>query len=282
MVLVGVIRIDTADDERLAGFRNVPDQELLSRHGLFVAEGRLVVKRLLVFSQCETRAVLVTDPAFTSLQETLSTRPALPVYIVPQEVMNGIAGFNVHRGCLALGVRPPARGWRIVSAHARRLVVLERVGDPDNVGTIFRQAAAFGADGVLLQSACADPLYRKTIRTSMGASLIVPYAAAEPWPALLKDLRDAGWATIAMTPNGDATRLREVAADVTGQPVALVLGHEGDGLTREAMEACSHRARIPMAAGIDSLNVAMAAGIALYEMGPGIPTPFHTSTPQRR
>ena len=262
---MGVIRIDTLDDERLSEFRNVPDPELVARHGLFVAEGRLVVRRLLD-SGLEARAVLVTEPALASLQDALVTRPALPVFVVPQDVMNNVTGFNIHRGCVALGVRPPARGWRDVSATTRRLVVLERVGDADNVGSIFRNAAAFGAGGVLLQSGCADPLYRKAIRTSMAASLTVPYAAAEPWPDMLRGLRAAGWATIAMTPSADAPVLTETAANVTGQPVALVLGHEGDGLTREALDACSHRARIPMAPDVDSVNVATAAAIALYEL----------------
>jgi len=262
---VGVIRIDTLDDERLSEFRNVPDPDLVSRHGLFVAEGRLVVRRLLD-SGLEARAVLATDTALASLQDGLVTHRALPVYVVSQDVMNSVTGFNIHRGCLALGVRPPARDWRDVSATTRRLVVLERVGDADNVGSIFRNAAAFGAGGVLLQSGCADPLYRKAIRTSVAASLTVPYAAAEPWPQMLRDLHHAGWATVGMTPSADAASVRETVAGIASQPVALVLGHEGDGLTREALDACRHRARIPMAADVDSVNVATAAAIALYEL----------------
>ena len=259
------VRIDAIEDERLADFRNVPDPELLARRGLFVAEGRLIVRRLLADPRWDTRAILVTEPALASLRDVLAVRPALPVYVVTQEVMNGAAGFNFHRGCLAIGARPPARNWRDLAISARRIVALERLGDADNVGSIFRSAAAFGADGVLLQSACADPLYRKAIRTSMAASLSMPYAAAEPWPEVLRELADAGWTTIAMTP-ADAPPLRDVAASVAGRPAALVLGHEGEGLTPEAIAACSHRARIPMASGVDSVNVATAAAIALYEM----------------
>lgn len=270
MLRVATIRVGTADDERLAEFRTMTDPDLLTRHGLFVAEGRLVVRRLLVNSRFAARAMLVTDPALASLQDVLVTRPDLPVYVVPQMVMNGVTGFNIHRGCLALGVRPPARDWKEVALGARRLVVLERVGDADNVGSIFRNAAAFGAGGVLLQSSCADPLYRKAIRTSMAASLSVPYASADPWPEVLLALRGAGWATVAMTPMADAPLLKEVGAQVAGRRVALVLGHEGEGLMREAIDACSHRARIQVEAAVDSLNVATAAGIALYEMGSGV------------
>jgi tRNA G18 (ribose-2'-O)-methylase SpoU len=263
---VGVVRIDAIDDERLSAFRSVPDPELLTRLGLFVAEGRLVVRRLLAHSRLETRALLVTEPVLASIGDLVAGRPALNVFVVTQDVMNGVAGFNFHRGCLAIGVRPPARHWREVADAARRIVVLERVGNADNVGAIFRNTSAFGAGGVLLQSDCADPLYRKSIRTSMAASLSIPFAAAEPWPAVLDELRGAGWMTVAMTPAADAS-VRAVAQGFAGSRIAIVLGHEGDGLTPEAIAACTHRARIPMAPGFDSVNVATAAAIALYEMG---------------
>jgi tRNA G18 (ribose-2'-O)-methylase SpoU len=266
-VRVQAIRIDSPDDERLAEFRNVPDPQLLQRLGLFVAEGRLVVTRLLA-SRLETRALLVTDAALASLTSVVVNR-TFPVYVVAQSVMSGVTGFNFHRGCLAVGVRPPARDWREVMRNARRLVILERIGNVDNVGSIFRSAAAFGVDGVLLQTDCADPLYRKAIRTSMAASLTMPYATA-PWPDTLRDLREQGWATVAMTPTADAPLLRHVTANVITRRVAVVLGHEGEGLTPDALTACTHRARIPMTNRVDSLNVATAAAIALYEMGSGV------------
>jgi tRNA G18 (ribose-2'-O)-methylase SpoU len=264
---VGTIRIDSPDDERLSAFRKVPDPLLLARLGLFVAEGRLVVTRLLQ-SGLETRALLLTESALASLGEWLAA-PSFPVYVVPQAVMDSVAGFNFHRGCLAMGVRPAARSWRSVMNGARRLVVIERVGNVDNVGGIFRNAAAFGAGGVLLQQDCADPLYRKAIRTSMAASLTMPYATA-PWPDALHELASEGWATVAMTPATDAPPLRDVAAETRKRTVAIVLGHEGDGLTEHAIRACTHRARIPMEPGVDSVNVATAAAIALYEMGSGV------------
>ena len=286
MLAVDAIRIESADDHRLSEFRNVPNPPLLRQRGLFVAEGRLVVARLLA-SQLEARVLLVTDTALASLQPLLRDR-TFPVYVVSQAVMSGVAGFNFHRGCLAIGVRPPARDWREVVAGsgkqdragelnrdaacprtASRLVVLERIGDVDNVGAIFRNAAAFGVDGVLLQTDCADPLYRKAIRTSMTAVLTMPYATV-PWPDALHELRDCGWATIAMTPSAEASSLRDVTAVLSGRAVAIVLGHEGDGLTAQAMAACTHRARIAMANQVDSVNVATAAAIALYEMGSGV------------
>ena len=257
------IRIGSPDDERLTVFRNVPDPQLLQRLGLFVAEGRLVVARLLA-SRLETRALLVTDAALASLTSVLVDR-TFPVYVVPQSVMSGVTGFNFHRGCLAVGVRPPARDWREVIRDARRLVILERIGNVDNVGSIFRTAAALGVDGVLLQTDCADPLYRKAIRTSMAATLTLPFSHAHAWPDTLTQLANAGWTVAALTPAIDAMPLRDFVSAGASR-IALVVGHEGEGLTRGALEACTHRVRIPTHAAVDSLNVAAAAAIAMYEV----------------
>lgn len=263
---MNVIYVDDPGDSRLSDFRAVSDPELARTRKLFIAEGRLVVERLLVSSELETRAVLVTPSAMKALEEALAVRPAVPVYIVPKHVMDGIAGFNFHRGCLAAGGRPPRAEWRACTAGARRAMVLERVGDADNVGAIFRCAAAFGADAVLLGPSCADPLYRKAIRTSMGAALTIPFADAEPWPATLSDLAADGWAVVALTPAADATPLREFSSATRPLRVALVLGHEGDGLTDAALAACEYHVRIPIRPSVDSLNVATAAAIALYEL----------------
>ena len=234
---------------------------------MFVAEGRLVVRRLLTSTRMRARSVMVTEAARAALADVLPADSPVPIYVVPQPVMNGITGFNMHRGCLAIGERPSPQDWRALAAQARRLVILERVGNADNVGAIFRNAAAFGVDAVLLGPDCADPLYRKAVRTSMAAALTVPFANAEPWPGMLGELRERGSATIALTPSADSPPLREVAARVADRSsVTLVLGHEGDGLTAVAQDACEHRARIPMAHGVDSLNVATAAAVALYEI----------------
>ena len=260
-----VIPIDCANDERLADYRNIPDAELVERRGLFVAEGRLVVRRLLQESPLVARSVMVTDAAAASLGDAADARPDLPVYRVPQAVMDGVAGFNIHRGCLAIGERPPVTAWPALLPGARTVIVIERIGNADNVGGIFRNAMAFGAEAVLLGPACADPLYRKAIRTSMGAALLVPFARAAPWPDALRQLQALGFAVVALTPSADAAPLRHVAAALTGRPIAIVLGHEGEGLTSEALRACDRHARIRMR-GFDSLNVACAAAIALYEV----------------
>jgi tRNA G18 (ribose-2'-O)-methylase SpoU len=270
-----VIPIADPADARLEDYRNIPDAELIERRGIFVAEGRLVVARLLADGRFTTRSLMVTETALHALLAlpalpALLALPALPVYVVPAWMMNAITGFNIHRGCLAIGERRPLPSWRALAAASRRLVVVERVANADNVGAIFRNAAALGADGVLLEATCTDPLYRKAIRTSMGAALRVPYARIEPWPAALRELREAGWSLVALTPSAPQTlETVDVDAGSTGPgrrpaQLALVLGHEGDGLSAEALDACERRARIPMAAGADSLNVATAAAIALY------------------
>lgn len=263
---MNVIYVDDPEDSRLSDFRAVSDPELARTRQLFIAEGRLVVERLLKSRTFETRAVLVTPSAMKALEEALAVHPALPVYIVPKHVMDGVAGFDFHRGCLAAGARPPRREWRACTARARRAVVLERVGDADNVGAIFRSAAAFGGDAVLLGPSCADPLYRKAVRTSIGAVLTIPFADAEPWPSTLNDLAAAGWALVALTPAHDAMPLHDFSSATRPLRVAFLLGHEGDGLTDAALAACEYRVRIPIRRSVDSLNVATAAAIALYEL----------------
>ena len=261
---MNVVHIEDPADERIADYRNIPDPDLMARRGLFVAEGRLVVQRLLVSTRWTARSLLVTSPALAALQPTLGADADVPVFLVNQPVMNVITGFNIHRGCLALGERAPAREWRRLVESAALVVALERLGNADNVGAIFRNAAAFGADVVLLGPACADPLYRKAIRTSMGAALSVPFADARPWPDVLSALRDEGWAVVALSP-ASVVRARDAAAEVAGRRVAIVVGHEGEGLTLGATRVCTHHAAIPMAPGVDSLNAATAAAVALYE-----------------
>jgi len=269
---VPIIRIDDAGDECLADYRGVSDPDLALRSGLFIAEGRLVVRRLLAESRFATRSVLVTEPSLAALADVLEPRSALPVFLASQAVMNEMAGFDIHRGCLAIGERAMPTRWQELAAithhksHITNVVMcLERVANADNVGGVFRCAAAFGAGAVLLDPVSTDPLYRKAIRTSMGAALQVPFARAEPWPEALRELRGLGFAAIAMTPAPAAPSLREVVAAVAGRRVAIVLGHEGDGLTAGALAACELQARIPIEGDVDSLNVAATAAIALYE-----------------
>ena len=262
-----VYAIDDLADARLDEYRNIPDPDLVTRSGLFVAEGRLVVRRLLLESVLQTRSVMVTRNACESLEAAFRARPDVPVYVVPQALIGRITGFNIHRGCLAVGDRPRQAPWLDIAAPATTIVALERVANADNVGGVFRNALAFGVGAVLLDPASTDPLYRKAIRTSMGASLLVPFARMEPWLDALHELRRQGVLLVALTPSAMAAPLRECAVHVRGRRAAIVLGHEGDGLTMAALAACDHHARIPMVSGVDSLNVASAAAIALYALG---------------
>jgi tRNA G18 (ribose-2'-O)-methylase SpoU len=275
MPSVPITRVDDPADERLAVYRNVPDHELLVQGGLFVAEGRLVVRRLIEAHRFAVRSVMVTDAALVPLRELLDTRSELPVYLVPQTLMNGITGFNMHRGCLAIGERLGPPHWRDLMNGAHRAVALERIGNADNVGSIFRSASAFGVDAVLLERNCIDPLYRKAIRTSMGAALTMMYAEAEPWPDVLRQLGRDGWVVMGMTPSPTALPVRPLALTISDRPVVVVVGNEGDGLSEAALDACTHRARIPMTNTVDSLNVATATAIALYEL-------HQLANPQRR
>lgn len=260
-------RVGDFDDPRLDHFRNVPDPTLLSERRLFVAEGRLVVSRLLGSARFAIRSLMLTRTAADAMADALAARPDLPVYEVEQATMNRVAGFNLHRGCLAVGERPDDVEVGAITADARRIVALEGVGNADNVGSIFRNAAALGGDGVLLDRACADPLYRKALRTSMGAALQVPFARTEALVDTLLQCRRAGMQLVALTPASGAPSLREAAASLASARLVIVVGHEGDGLSAEVMDACDLLARIPMHAGVDSLNVATAAAIALYEVG---------------
>jgi tRNA G18 (ribose-2'-O)-methylase SpoU len=268
---VPIIRVDDPGDARIAPYRNVPDPDLLIQNGLFVAEGRMVVRRLIEGQRFSVRSIMVNDAALVPLREVLTTRDELPVYLVSQAVINEITGFNIHRGCLAIAERPRPRAWRDVMRGARRAIALERIANADNVGSVFRSAAAFGVDAVLLERTCTDPLYRKAIRTSMGAALTMPFAEAEPWPDVLIQLAREKWKVVAMTPSRDAPPLSQIAEDVSARPFVVVAGHEGEGLSEAALAACTHHARIPMTraharGNVDSLNVATATAIALYEL----------------
>lgn len=252
------------DDPRLAPFRDVGDAELRRREGLFLAEGRLVVRRLLAESRYRTRAVLVSEAARSALDDVLEARgDALEVLVVPAAWMESLTGFNLHRGCLAIGERGAPLAWRDVANQAARMLVLEGVGNPDNVGGLFRTARAFGVDGVLLGPGTGDPLYRKAIRVSCGAALALPFADATPWPDVLHELVDRSVAVWALTPSSDAVPLHRAVALGVPNRLAVLVGAEGSGLTPASLALASRRVRIPIAPEADSLNVTVAAGIVL-------------------
>jgi tRNA G18 (ribose-2'-O)-methylase SpoU len=263
-----IFTIDDLDDPRVAEYRNLPDPELLRAHGVFIAEGRLVVRYLLTSSRFRIRSVLVSPAALERLRDVLDTQGLLSVYVMPVERLAALVGFNLHRGCLAIGERPPAvpvDTWWQESAASGLVVAAERVGDADNLGALFRNALAFGAGGILLSPGCCDPLYRKSIRVSMGAALRLPHAVDGRWPESLRMMRSSGARVLAMTPHPPARDLDEALAVIgPGTTVVLTVGHEGDGLSDAAIGAADERVRIALLPGVDSLNVATAAGIALH------------------
>jgi tRNA G18 (ribose-2'-O)-methylase SpoU len=266
-----VVRIEDPHDARLADYRHLPDPELLRRGEIFVAEGRLVVRTLLARSAFVTRSVLLTDNAYGSLADVLGPRSSdLSVFVVAEGTIEALTGFNLHRGCLAVGVRPrraSVSGLLGRAPAARRLVVLEQIANADNLGGIFRNAAAFGADGVVLGPGCCDPLYRKTIRVSMGAALWVPFYYAGEWLADLDAIRASGITLAALTPAGTAADIGEWARTRPGR-LALLAGSEGSGLSAAALAHADVALRVRMVPGVDSLNVATATGIALHACFP--------------
>lgn len=268
---MAAITLKDFDDPRVALYRGVRDPALLREHGLFVGEGRLVVRRLLEDGRFPVRSVLVSAAARGDLADLLDARPALDAFVASLDALRGLTGFDLHRGCLALAERPaPEPAAALVSrlGAARLVVVLEEVGDADNVGGVFRNALAFGAGAVLVSPGCCDPLYRKAIRTSMAASLRVPFARVEPWPGGLDLLRRAGFALVALTPSAEARDLAAFARDpARPSRVALLAGAEGPGLSPATLALADAKVRIPMAPGVDSLNLATATGIGLHQLG---------------
>jgi len=266
---MAVERIHSTDDPRVAGYRNLRDGELMRSRGLFVAEGRLVVRRVVEDGRYRVQSMLLNDAALRGLESTIAARGSdVSIYACDAEDLAGIAGYDVHRGCLALVHRRPDTPADELVASAQMLVVLEAVSNADNVGGVFRNAAAFGAGGVLLSPTCCDPLYRKAIRTSMGATLQVPFAraGAEDWPGVLTRVRAAGFTLVALTPREPSEVLEAFAARRRTPRVALIIGTEGAGLTPAVEAAADYRVRIPIGGDVDSLNLATAAGIALYEL----------------
>jgi tRNA G18 (ribose-2'-O)-methylase SpoU len=261
-----VIHRPRADDPRLSDYQHIGDHRWLREQRLFVAEGRLVVERLLSLPAYEIASVAVSPPAFEALQPLLQSLTC-DVFICEADVLQSLTGFNFHRGCLALGRRPGPQAPESFFS-ATRLVALEGVGNPDNVGGIFRAAAALGAGGVVLDPTSADPLYRKAIRTSMGAVLRLPWLRLERWLDDLRRFRAEGFRLVALTPDAAAVTLHEWAAvTLRSDRVMLMLGAEGSGLTPGALDVVDVRVRIPIDSNIDSLNVVVAAGIALERLG---------------
>lgn len=262
-----VIDITDPGDDRVDDFRDLNSvdrrPDLPSGKGLVIAEGVLVAQRMLASRFCP-HALLGTDRRLTELAEDL-LGVDIPFYRASAEVMAEVVGFHLNRGVLAAARRPPELSLAEVLATARTVAVLEGVNDHENLGSIFRNAAGLGVDAVVFGAGCADPLYRRSVRVSMGHALLVPFAKAAHWPRDLEVLRNNGFRLLAMTPDPNAAALAEVVEGMEGDKVAVLVGAEGPGLTETAMRAADARVRIPMSRGTDSLNVATAAALAFYE-----------------
>ena len=261
-----VIDVDDPADPRLDDFRDLNSidrrPDLPTGKGLVIAEGVLVVQRMLV-SRFAPRAMLGTDRRLAELADDLRGVDT-PYYRASAEVMADVVGFHLNRGVLAAAPRPPELTVAEIIEGARTVAVLEGVNDHENLGSIFRNAAGLDVDAVLFGTGCADPLYRRAVRVSMGHALLVPYARAS-WPGDLDTLRDNGFRVLAMTPNPAAATLAEAMTRLAGDRMAILVGAEGPGLTERAMRGSDARVRIPMSRGTDSLNVATAAALAFYE-----------------
>jgi tRNA G18 (ribose-2'-O)-methylase SpoU len=263
--------IEDPSDPRVDDYRAVRDPEWLKRRGRFVVESRAAIQFLLERKDLEVDSMLLTQTAWRELSSSLESRPEIVILVTTPGAMRAIGGYRFHQGALALARRPidGDRARLIGAPSPARLVVLEEVANPDNVGAIFRNALALGAWGVLLSSGCAHPLYRKAIRASTGAALRLPFAFAPDWPRALAELHAAGWCLVALAPDAGAVSIEQAAERLRAEPrVALMLGHEFAGLSARALEAADLRLRIPMQLEVDSLNIAAASAIALHRITP--------------
>ena len=266
-------RIETLDDPRVAVYRNLRDFELRRKQGLFLAEGRENVRCLIERSPLFPDSVFVTDSALEGLRNTLEgLATSVPIFVAEPRVLDAVAGFHLHRGALAAGRAGESPAFEDVlpaDSAPSRIVVVEQVAAADNLGAIFRNAQAFGADAVLLGPRSADPLYRKAIRVSMGATLCLPHAQIAPWPGALDRLRDRGYAILALHPDPRAPGSRSLddLDPAALRRCALVLGAEGTGISAPALHRVDTPVRIGMAPGVDSINVAAASAIALHALG---------------
>jgi tRNA G18 (ribose-2'-O)-methylase SpoU len=260
------IPITDRDDPRIASYLAVRERDLVGREGSFIAEGEVVLRALLSpGARCRAASLLIAENRLARVASLIvDLTDATPVYVAGQAVMDAVVGFHIHRGILAHGVRPadPGAAPLLANLPPRALVMaLFGVSNHDNVGGLFRNAAAFGVDAVLLDAGCCDPLYRKAIRVSVGAALKVPFARLAPGEDALGLLESAGFTPLALSPSGE-TRVADLARP---DRVAVLLGAEGPGLPAHLL-ARAHTVAIPMAAGWDSLNVAAASAVVLHQL----------------
>jgi tRNA G18 (ribose-2'-O)-methylase SpoU len=263
-----VIVITNADDPRIHEYTNLKDVNLRKlmepAQGLFIAESARVIEQALSLGYV-ARSLLLAEPRAQDFADVIALAGPAPVYVAPYDVLKDVTGFHVHRGALAALQRPEQPSVSNILDGARRIVILESIVDHTNVGAIFRTVAALGWDGILITPDCADPLYRRSVRVSMGATLHLPWNRLSSWPQDLDRVRAAGFNIIGLTPDSAAVPMDVFARGVPDR-VAMVLGTEGEGLTTKLAREVDHLVRIPMAEGRDSLNVGAAAAIACWEM----------------
>ena len=264
-----LIPIDDPRDPRVAAYLDIRERDLVGRHGRFVAEGKVVLDLLLSNGRFAAESALILENRLAGLQSILDKAPSdFPVYVAGGEVMDRIAGFHMHRGILAIGTRgEPVPAEILVETLPRRslAVVLVGISNHDNMGAIFRNAAAFGADAVLLDRTCCDPLYRKAIRVSVGAALKVPFASFGDTGTFTATLARLGFSQFALSPRGEV----DILDAERSARLALYLGTEGEGLPPNLL-ARLQTVRITMAEGFDSLNVAAASAIALHHFSQAV------------
>jgi tRNA G18 (ribose-2'-O)-methylase SpoU len=270
-----IVELDDITDPRLVDYAslNVVEtrRDVERRGSFFIAESELVIRELVALrDRWPIRSVLVTPKRFEAMADVLDPAAAcgVPIFVAPMELVREITGFHIHRGAVASAERGEPATTDQVARDAARVVVLEGVNDHENLGSIFRSASAFGFDAVLLDPRCADPLYRRCVRVSMGQVLRIPFARFGGW----EEVRSLGLTIWALTPAIDARGITELTPAVNDR-IGLLLGAEGSGLTATAMSAADTNVRIPMADAVDSLNVAVAGAIAMQRLFRPVATP---------
>jgi tRNA G18 (ribose-2'-O)-methylase SpoU len=271
------IEITDPADERVRDYFALTDvalrRKLEPERGLYLAESVKVIRRALTAGH-RPRSFLMVERWLTDLADLVEGAEygGVPVFVASATVIEAMTGFHLHRGALAAMHRPPLVAPTVLLQNAFRVLVLEDFVDHTNVGAVFRSAAALGVDAVLITPRCADPLYRRAVRVSMGTVFQVPWTRIDAWPGGLEVLRDNGFTVAAFALTDDATSLDDLAADPP-ERLAVIFGAEGDGLSRRAVEGADLVVRIPMAGGVDSLNVAAASAVAMWALRPHPPPP---------
>ena len=264
------IEITSSQDPRVSDYFSLTDvalrRKLETENGLYIAESEKVIRRALNRGD-RPRSFLMGRRWLTDLADIVADAEAegIPVYVGEPDVIENMTGFHLHRGALASMNRPALPDPHDLLTDAERVLILEDIVDHTNVGAIFRSAAALGVDAVLVTPRCADPLYRRSVRVSMGTVFQVPWTRIDPWPVSVESLQAKGWTVAAMALSDDSITLDELAARAP-QRLALVMGTEGDGLGSRTVANCDVTVRIPMAGGVDSLNVAAASAVAMYTL----------------